>query len=50
MTAGVIEIAIFVGVFIWYRLVDIIPLLVLIITTKNDTVVVEYTCVKRMFR
>ena len=42
------EIAMVVRVFL-YKLVDIITLLVSIITSKNDTVVVEYSCVKPMF-
>ena len=48
MTAGVMEIAMVVIVFS-YKLVVIIPLLTLIITSKNDTAVVEYSCVKLMF-
>ena len=47
MTAGVMEIVMVVSVF--YELVDIIPLLILIITSKNDTAVVEYSRVKLMF-
>ena len=47
MTAGVMEIAIAVSVFL-YILANIIPLLILIITSKNDTAVVEYSCVKLM--
>ena len=49
MTAGVMEIALVVSVFFAYRLVDIIPLFISIITFKNDTAVVEYTCVRLMF-
>ena len=45
MTAGVVEIAMVVMVF-EYKLVDIIPLLILIITSKNETAVVEYSCEK----
>ena len=44
ITAGVMEIAIVVSVFL-----DIIPLLTLITTSKNDTAVVEYSCVNLMF-
>ena len=49
MTAGVVEIAMAVSV-ILYKLVNVIPLLILIITSKNDAVAVEYSCVKLMFR
>ena len=38
MTAGVIEIAMVVSVFL-YELVDVIPLLILIITSKNEQLV-----------
>ena len=42
------EIAMVVCVFL-NKLVVIIPLLVLIITSRNDTAVVEYSCVRLMF-
>ena len=45
MTACVMEIMMVVSVFM-YRLVDIIPLLILIIASKNDAAVVEYSCVE----
>ena len=48
MTACVMEIAMVVSVFL-HRLVDIISLFILIITSKNDTAVEEYSCVKHMF-
>ena len=48
MTAGVMEIAMVVGVFL-YIVVDIIPLLILIIASKNYSAVVEYSCMKPMF-
>ena len=48
LTAGVMEIAMVVRVFL-YKLVDIFPLLILIITSKNDTAVVENSCVMPMF-
>ena len=48
MTACVMEIAMVVSVFL-YELVDMIPLLILIITSKNDTAVKEYSCAKLMF-
>ena len=38
------EIGMVVSAFL-YKLVDVIPLLILIITSKNDTAVVEYSCV-----
>ena len=41
------EIAMVVSVFM-YGQVAIIPLLILIITSKNDTAVLEYSCVKLM--
>ena len=47
MTVGVMEIAVVVSVFS-YKLVNIIQLFILITTSKNDTAVVEYSCVKLM--
>ena len=38
-----------VSVFLGHRLVDIISLLILIITSMNDIAVVEYSCVKLLF-
>ena len=49
MTAVAIEIALVVSVLFFYELVDIIPLLILIVASKNDTAVEEYSCVKLMF-
>ena len=46
MTASVMEIAMIVSFFLQ---VDIVPLLFLVTRSKNDTVVVEYSCVKVMF-
>ena len=48
MTAGVMEIVMVVSI-CYYKLVDIVPLLILITTNKNDTAVVEYSCAKLMF-
>ena len=48
MTASVMEMAIIVSVFVC-KLVDIVPLLFFITISKNDTAVVEYSCVKLMF-
>ena len=48
MTACAMEISMVVSVFL-YELMDIIPLLILIITSKNDTAVEEYICVNLMF-
>ena len=47
ITAGALEIPMVVSVFL-YELVDISTLLILIITSKNDSAVVEYSCVKLM--
>ena len=47
MTAVVVEIAMIVSVFM-YKLLDIFPLLILIITSKDDAAVEVYSCVKHM--
>ena len=38
-----------VRVFFLHILVDIVPLLILITASKNDTAVLEYSCVKLTF-
>ena len=33
----------------WCKLVDIVPMLLLIITSRHETDILEYSCVKHMF-
>ena len=48
MRAGVMEAAVIFSVFL-YKLEDIVPLYTLITTSRNDSSVVEHSCVTLMF-